>query len=112
MTTLLLEALDAPLRVLRLFAAEYPLLPAPTVSVSTVYPDLLELSFHDDFSGFEAWRDVLGIAPGDVSFHVQGDGHTGVLKAHIEYAGASLRLVGFADVSGTDEERSRAEVVS
>ncbi|MEJ8643722.1 hypothetical protein WKI68_24815 [Streptomyces sp. MS1.HAVA.3] len=78
--------------------------------MSTIYPDLLELSFHDDFSGFEAWRDALRVDPGGVSFHVQRDGLTGVLQAGIEYDGARLRLVGFADVPGASEERSRAEV--
>ncbi|MGW6971707.1 hypothetical protein [Streptomyces sp. NPDC054952] len=112
MKALLLQGLDAPLRVLRLFIAEFPHLPAPTVAVSTVYPDLLRLSFYDDFSGFEAWREALHIAPGVVDFHVHNDGLTGVLKVEIEYCGARLELVGFADVPGTGEERSQAEVAS
>ncbi|MEU6755413.1 hypothetical protein [Streptomyces sp. NPDC046685] len=105
------EALSAPLLVLRLFAAEYPHLPAPGVSVSTVYPDRLELSFHNDLAGFEAWRDALGIAPESVSFHVQ-DGRTRVLKAESYYAGAWLLLIGFAKDPASVVERSRAEVAS
>ncbi|MBT2454017.1 hypothetical protein [Streptomyces sp. ISL-86] len=105
------EALSAPLLVLRLFASEFPHLPAPGVSVSTVYPDRLELSFHNDFAGFEAWRDVLGIAPENVSFHVQ-DGRARVLKTETHYAGAWLLLIGYAKDPASVLERSRAEVAS
>ncbi|MEV0987125.1 hypothetical protein [Streptomyces sp. NPDC049949] len=111
MTALLLEALDAPLRLLRLLAAEHPHMPAPGVAVSTVYPDRLELSFHQDLAGFEAWRDALGIAPERVSHHVQSP-RTRVLKAETYYAGASVLLIGFAKIPATDEERSRAEVAA
>ncbi|WP_329174943.1 hypothetical protein OG754_19240 [Streptomyces decoyicus] len=48
MSTPTLSALGAPLLLLRMFSAEYPHLPAPCLDVSTVYPDLLTLSFHDD----------------------------------------------------------------
>ncbi|WP_405789670.1 hypothetical protein OG753_21305 [Streptomyces sp. NBC_00029] len=110
--TATLSSLDAPLRVLRLFAAEFPHLPAPCVRVTTIFPGRLELSFHDDFAGFEAWRDALGIAPESVSHGVQGGGCTRVLEAESDYAGALLRLVGFAKIPAADVERSRAEAAS
>ncbi|MFG2750064.1 hypothetical protein [Streptomyces xanthophaeus] len=112
MTKLLLEALDAPLRVLRLFASEYPHLPAPAVSVSTVYPELLELSFHDNLAGFEAWREALKLDPGSVSYHVHAHSGTRVLKAETTYAGAGLCLVGFAKIPTPGGERSWTEGAS
>ncbi|MFP1627444.1 hypothetical protein ACLB9X_20265 [Streptomyces sp. 5K101] len=104
-----LAALNAPLVVLRMFSAEFAHLPAPGVSVSTVYPDRLELSFHDDFAGFEAWRDALGIAPETVSYHEQGV-HTRVLKTETDYAGARLVLVGYTRIPASPAVCSRAEV--
>ncbi|MFE1728620.1 hypothetical protein ACFW6X_00430 [Streptomyces bacillaris] len=105
-----LTELSTPLLTLRLLASEFPHLPAPCVSVSTVFPDLLDLSFHDDFSGFEAWREALGIDPEDVVHHVQGNGHTGVLDVHGTFAGARLRLTGYATIPAPRAERSRAAV--
>ncbi|MFE9791339.1 hypothetical protein ACFYRL_06325 [Streptomyces goshikiensis] len=110
--TLLLAGLDAPLRALRLLAADHPDLPAPVVSVSTIYPDRLELSFHDDLGAFETWRDALRITPDRVEHHVHAGGRTQVLTAEVEYAGACLSLVGYAKVHVLVEERSRAEVAS
>ncbi|MGW7024275.1 hypothetical protein ACWGGS_33720 [Streptomyces decoyicus] len=109
MSTPTLSALGAPLLLLRMFSAEYPHLPAPCLDVSTVYPDLLTLSFHDDLGGFEAWRDALGIAVESVSHHVQCDGRTRVLEAKADYAGARLRLVGYSKTPALSEVRSRAE---
>ncbi|GAA3104232.1 hypothetical protein [Streptomyces goshikiensis] len=110
MTALLLEGLDAPLRALRLLAADHPHLPAPTVSVSTIYPDRLELSFHDGFNAFEAWRDALMIDLNRVDHHVHADGRTQVLAAEVQYAGACLCLVGYTEVLLSAGGRSRVEV--
>ncbi|WP_030751672.1 hypothetical protein [Streptomyces sp. NRRL F-5135] len=98
-----LNDLSAPLLALRLLAVEFAHLPAPSVSVSTVYPDLLHLSFHDGgFASFEAWREALEIDPAEVVHHVQGDGRTGVLDVHGVFAGARLRLTGYTRIaSGT-----------
>ncbi|MBM4794604.1 hypothetical protein HXP44_21695 [Streptomyces sioyaensis] len=112
MSTPTLSALGAPLRLLRMFSTEYPHLPAPCLDVSTVYPDLLTLSFHSDLGGFEAWRDALSIAVETVSHHVQGDGRTQVLEAEADYAGARLHLVGYAKIPAPEAVRSRAEVGS
>ena len=105
-----LADLDAPLMALRMLGSEFAHLPAPHVSVSTIFPDLLRLSFHDDFAGFEAWREALGIDPQDVVHDVQGGGLTGVLDVHAEFAGARLRLTGFATIPTAELERSRAGV--
>ncbi|BBC35861.1 uncharacterized protein SGFS_071550 [Streptomyces graminofaciens] len=95
---LTLDGLAVPLRVLRLLAVDFGHLPAPEIDVSTIYPDRLVLRFHHDLADFEAWRDALGIAPDDVAYREQSDGRTRVLKAHVEYAGAVLELIGYGDV--------------
>ncbi|MGW0945194.1 hypothetical protein ACWD4O_21950 [Streptomyces sp. NPDC002623] len=97
--TLTLDGLAVPLRALRLLAVDFGHLPAPVLSVSSIYPERLELSLHrGGLPGFEAWREALGVAPDDVDFHVQGDGRTGVLCTLTAYAGAELELVGYGDV--------------
>ncbi|GAA0960948.1 hypothetical protein [Streptomyces rhizosphaericus] len=92
------DDLVVPLRTLRLLAADFGHLPAPTVSVSPIYPERLELSLHSDLPGFEAWREALGIAPEDVNYRVQRDGRTQVLRTTTTYVGAELELVGYGDV--------------
>ncbi|WP_328881807.1 hypothetical protein [Streptomyces sp. NBC_00299] len=94
-----LDDLSVALRALRLLAVDFGHLPAPAVRVTTIYPDHLDLSFHDDLSGFEAWREALNIAPDAVSHGTQGDGRTRVLKTTGEFAGAVLVLSGFADIT-------------
>ncbi|MEU4891936.1 hypothetical protein AB0B12_23900 [Streptomyces sp. NPDC044780] len=95
---LTLDELAVPLRALRLLAADFGHLPAPCTHVSTIYPNQLELSFHDDLTDFEAWRDALGIAPETVDCREQGGGRTRALSLATDYAGAELRLVAYADV--------------
>ncbi|MFD5784807.1 hypothetical protein [Streptomyces sp. NPDC126933] len=85
-----------PLRALRLLAADFPALPAATVGVSTIFPDRLDVSFHDDFGAFEAWRSALGIDPATVTYGEQSGGRTRVLTAWADYVGARLRLVGYS----------------
>ncbi|MFD9371418.1 hypothetical protein ACFWA6_27480 [Streptomyces sp. NPDC060020] len=109
-TPITLSALGAPLMALRIFADEFRHLPAPGVSISTIYPNLLELSFHDDLDGFETWCQALGISLGKVSHGVQGGGLTRVLKAETSYSGGRVRLIGYARIHTADEERSPAEV--
>ncbi|MGW5461085.1 hypothetical protein [Streptomyces sp. NPDC003996] len=96
---LTLGDLAVPLRALRMLAVDVGHLPAPCVQVSTVYPNRLELSFHDDLAGFEAWREALGIAPDAVAHGTQGDGRTRVLKTTVDFAGAVLELTGFAQIT-------------
>ena len=96
---LTLDDLSVPLRALRLLATDFGHLAAPAVGVTSIYPDQLELSFHHDLAGFEAWREALNIAPDAVRYDTQGEGNrTCVLHAAIEYAGAELELVGYGDV--------------
>ncbi|MER8155137.1 hypothetical protein [Streptomyces sp. NPDC094472] len=98
---LTLDNLAVPLRVLRLLATDYGHLPAPEIYVSTIYPDRLELRFHDALANFETWRDTLGINPDHVVYREQGDGRTRVLKASSDYAGAVLELTGYGDIPAT-----------
>ncbi|MFB6983969.1 hypothetical protein [Streptomyces scopuliridis] len=85
----------APLAALRLLAADFPALPAAHVEVSTIFPERLSLSFHDDFAAFEAWRSALGILPDTVTYDEQSGGRTRVLTTSADYAGAHLRLIGY-----------------
>ncbi|MEU9345170.1 hypothetical protein AB0D74_28605 [Streptomyces sp. NPDC048278] len=94
---LTLDGLAVPLRVLRLLAADFGHLPAPDVDLSPVFPDRLELRFHDGLADFETWRAALGITPDDVTYREQS-GDTCVLKASVDYAGAVLELTGFGDL--------------
>ncbi len=96
-TDLTLQGLNAPLRAMRMVLVEYPELPAPTVHLSPIFPDRLELSLHNDFVSFEPWRRALGIAPDDVHFRSQSAGDTWVLLASAGYAGITVRLVAYAD---------------
>ncbi|MFD0150790.1 hypothetical protein ACWGQ4_19660 [Streptomyces sp. NPDC055721] len=112
MSPLTLADLSAPLLTLRTLGAEFPHLPAPCVAVSTVYPERLELSFHDDFAAFEAWREALNIAPESVVHRVQVGGQTGVLRVHATFAGVELELTGYAKVPALEPVLSGAGVVS
>lgn len=93
-----LDDLAVSLRALRSLTERFGYLPAPAVAVTTIWPERLELSFHDDLAGFEAWRDELGIDPTEVMHGTQSAGRTRVLRASAEYAGARLELVAYAPV--------------
>ncbi|MEV0175004.1 hypothetical protein AB0I00_28285 [Streptomyces sp. NPDC050803] len=95
---LTLDDLAVALRALRLLALDFGHLPAPVVNVSDIFPNRLKLSFHDGLDAFESWREALGIAPDAVTHGMQNGEHTRVLKASVEYAGATLELTGFAEV--------------
>jgi hypothetical protein len=97
--SLTLDDLAVPLRALRLLAADFGHLPAPGVSVSTIYPDRLELSFHDNLAGFEAWREALGIPPEAVVYREQSNRHTRVLTASTDRADTVVDLVGYGDIT-------------
>ncbi|MFC8170929.1 hypothetical protein [Streptomyces sp. NPDC057325] len=107
-----LADLSAPLMALRLLAVEFAHLPAPRVGVSTLYPERLELTFHDDFAGFEAWREALSIAPESVVHHVQCDGQTAVLNVHATFAGADVELTGYAKIPAAEPVLTGAGAVS
>ncbi|MFF4549236.1 hypothetical protein ACFY1J_34220 [Streptomyces sp. NPDC001406] len=99
---LTLDGLAAPLRVLRLLAADFGHLPAPDVDLSRIYPEQLTLRFHEGLHAFEAWREALAVPPEKVAHRVQSDGMTRVLKASTDYAGAELHLIGYTDVPAAD----------
>ncbi|MCM2392507.1 hypothetical protein [Streptomyces albipurpureus] len=94
---LTLTALAAPLRLLRVLAADFPNLPAPDVDVSTVFPDHLRLRFHGDFAAFEAWREAL-VIPSDAITYKEQSSRTRVLTALTEYSGAALILTGYSEI--------------
>ncbi|MFJ5259289.1 hypothetical protein ACIQAC_02260 [Streptomyces sp. NPDC088387] len=93
-----LDNLVAPLRALRLLAADFGHLPAPTVSLSPIFPNRLQLSLHEGLMEFEEWREALGVAPDAVTYREQSGGRTRVLRASASYGGADLELIGYGDV--------------
>ncbi|MER6517334.1 hypothetical protein ABT246_10745 [Streptomyces sp. NPDC001553] len=107
-----LREMQAPLLVLGVFAGHFWHLPAPTVSVSNVFPDQLDLDFFDAPADFEAWREALGIDPQSISTPVQLSKGNRVLTVEAEWGGAQLRLRSFTRVPASVEERSPAEVAS
>ncbi|KOU72533.1 hypothetical protein ADK61_26735 [Streptomyces sp. XY66] len=111
-TPMPLSAMAAPLMALHIFADEYRHLPAPWVTISTIYPNLLELSFHDDADGFEIWCEALRIRPGAVRHSVQRDGRTSVMKAETNYSGGPVKLICFTTIPAPEGTRSRSEVGS
>lgn len=98
MSTLKLSDLSPALRALRLLSVDFGHLSAPDVSVSNVCPERLDLAFHDDLPGFEAWREALSLAPETVEHRTQREGHLRVLAVQTDYEGAVLSLIGFAKV--------------
>ncbi|MEU2622211.1 hypothetical protein ABZ642_29490 [Streptomyces sp. NPDC007157] len=102
---LTLEELTPALRVLRLIAAECAHLPAPFVHLTPIEPERLELSLHDvdltgdTFTVFELWREALSIHPDAVTFRVQGNGRTRVLRATSPYGGGEVTLTAYADTA-------------
>lgn len=92
---LTLDGLTIPLRALRALAVDFPHLPAPTLAISTIYPERLELSLHDALGAFEPWRAALDIPADAVEFREQGDGRTWVLVVSGEFAGAELKLIAY-----------------
>ncbi|MFF3402153.1 hypothetical protein ACFYW6_27020 [Streptomyces sp. NPDC002659] len=91
-----MKALAAPLRALRMLAAEFPDLPAAAVHMSDVYPERLSLALHDDLGAFEAWRAALDISPDAVALGSQSEGMTLRLNAETEYCGATVLLSGYS----------------
>ncbi|WP_405837793.1 hypothetical protein OG528_10330 [Streptomyces platensis] len=100
MSTQTMSDIAAPLRLLRLLAADHPDLPAMNVDVSTIFPNQLELVSHDDFGAFEAWRQAAGISSETVTYAEQSQGRTRVLRAAVDYGGARLSLVAYSTVPG------------
>lgn len=102
---LTLADLSVPLRALRTLAAEYGDLPTPTVGITPIYPERLDLSLHNGLGEFEVWRKALDIRPEQVEFREQC-GDTWVLKAFVPYAGAEVRLIAYG--SALDSVRAVA----
>ena len=96
-----LNDLTAPMRALRLLAADFPHLPTPYIEFGPIFPEQLTLSLHDDLEAFEAWREALGVPTDAVTHREQSGGRTHVPRASISYAGAEVHLRGFSDVAAT-----------
>jgi hypothetical protein len=92
-----LHGLSVPLAALEQLLADFPHLPAPTINITTIYPDRLELSFFDNLSAFEAWRAALRISPQQVDCATQSSGRTWRLSTTTETGAATIRLVGYTD---------------
>ena len=105
---LTLDDLSVPLQALRLLATDFWHLPAPEVDVTSIYPNRLKLRFHRDLADFEAWREALGIAPNAVRHGTQEGGHTRVLRADTQCAGAELELVAYADIPAPAQVQAAA----
>ncbi|MYS24674.1 hypothetical protein GA0115240_167016 [Streptomyces sp. DvalAA-14] len=101
-----LHALSIPLTVLRRLAEDFPHLPAPTVDVTTIYPDRLTLTFFDNLPAFEAWRAALRISCEQVTCNIQSSGRQWRLNAQTAFEGATVCLVGYADVPQAGGESS------
>ncbi|MCQ4042991.1 hypothetical protein ACFOSC_13860 [Streptantibioticus rubrisoli] len=98
--------LSAPLTALRVLAVDFAGLPAPSVKISSVYPNQLELSLYDDLGLFETWRAALSIAAADVEFIELNAGRIWMLRARREFAGAELMLVGFGESLARTRDRA------
>ncbi|MEU9605045.1 hypothetical protein [Streptomyces sp. NPDC048057] len=120
MSTLKLSGLVAPVTALVALDAKFSHLPAPCVGMSPIFPERLELSFHDNpavdafgaFSAFEAWREALNLDPTKVVHHVQRDGRTRVLKVHGQFAGADVELTGFTQIPDLEPVETGSGAVS
>ncbi|MFD8919399.1 hypothetical protein ACFV0Y_16470 [Streptomyces sp. NPDC059569] len=108
MTTL--ADLTGPVITLRLLLVEHPGLPAPCANLTPIYSNVLELSFHNSFADFEAWRAALNIPPAAVTHRVQGNGTTATLTARTEFAGATVEIVGYGPAlrEAADQDGFRA----
>ncbi|MBD0735770.1 hypothetical protein [Streptomyces sp. CBMA29] len=99
---LTLEEMAPALRALRLIVVECAHLPAPFVHLSPVDGARVELSLHyvdlsgDTFNVFEMWREALGMESGAVTFRVQSNGRTRVLRVTGPYGGAEVMLTAYA----------------
>jgi hypothetical protein len=87
--------LSRPLAVLHELGAKFPLLPAPCIAITTIWPERIRLTFHDDFGAFEAWREALDIDPATVSQQLQGDDTTLALKGSAVRHDVTVELVAY-----------------
>ncbi|GHD70499.1 hypothetical protein GCM10010317_077900 [Streptomyces mirabilis] len=72
--------------------AKHPLLPADEIVPSS---SGVSVHLHGGFADFEAWREALGIATDEVSFHVRsGNGST--MRAETEFASVLVAIVGYS----------------
>lgn len=87
--------LSRPLAVLQELGSKFPLLPAGNIDISTRYPQMVRLSFHDDLGDFEAWRVALDIDPVTVRYHLQSGDTTLVLHGTTVRDDVSVELIAY-----------------
>jgi hypothetical protein len=71
-------------------------LPPADFGLSPITPDRLDISIHDNLSGFEQWRAALGIAAADVEHQQRPRSAHMTLRGRTTFAGATVELVGYA----------------
>jgi hypothetical protein len=76
-------------------------LPAADFGLSPITPDRLDISIHDNLSGFEEWRTALGIPTAAVDYTPRR--HHMTLRATGSFAGATIELVGYAPTLPTGD---------
>ncbi|MFE6979415.1 hypothetical protein [Streptomyces sp. NPDC057682] len=101
MSTRTVHDLTAVVEVLASLTKRFPELPAAEARVSPIFPNHLELSFHDanGLNNFERWRCGLGIAPGLVDRDVAvGGGPLMWLRVTTTVDGVAVELIGYGHV--------------
>lgn len=83
------------LAALAQLSAAFGHLPGAHFSLSTIFPNQVDISLHDGLNDFEPWREALGIPAEDVQ--IQSRKTAMNLKAVTTFAGAKVELVGYAD---------------
>lgn len=92
-----MNGLAAAVAVGAVLVERFPDLPAADVTVSTVFPNRLGLSFHGDLgeANFEVWRSALGISYAAVSREEEIGGPMTWLRAEAALDGVTVQLTGY-----------------
>ncbi|MFJ1831921.1 hypothetical protein [Streptomyces sp. NPDC088178] len=99
MSALPMKNLTGAVTVLASLVERFPDLPAAEAAVSTIVPDRLVLSFHNDLGRFEAWRSALDISPALVRREGErGGGPLMWLRTETTVNGVTVELVGYGHV--------------
>ncbi|MCX5340505.1 hypothetical protein [Streptomyces atratus] len=99
MSALPMKNLSAAVAVLTSLVERFPDLPAAEAAVSTIVPDRLVLSFHNNLGSFEAWRSALDISPRLVRREEEsGGGPLMWLRTETALNGVTVKLVGYGHV--------------
>ncbi|MER7412966.1 hypothetical protein [Streptomyces cacaoi] len=92
-----LDDLSAPITTLALLLARRDL-PAAHIKISSIFPDRLTVSFHDNPDAFRHWLTALGLTPEDgINQAADNRAWTTVTTS---YGGADIELFSFTPVEG------------